>query len=63
LPSLAGSENRQSLVGLPGSLARKIDPSGSTSFLSRSKSWFPGLSLPKPHTGLGLRTSMLFFSS
>ena len=35
-----------SVVCLPGSLARRIDPSGNTSFLSRSKSWFSGLSLP-----------------
>lgn len=44
-PSLAGSENKQSLVGLPGSLALSMEPSGSTSFLSRLKSCCPGLSL------------------
>lgn len=44
-PSLAGSENRQSFVGLPGSLALNIEPSGSASFFNRLKSWCPGASL------------------
>uniref|UniRef100_A0A0A9D6P1 Uncharacterized protein n=1 Tax=Arundo donax TaxID=35708 RepID=A0A0A9D6P1_ARUDO len=44
-PSRAGSEKRQSRVGRPGSCARSTEPSGRTSFLSRSKLWFPGLSL------------------
>ena len=38
--------DNDSAVCLSGSLACRIDPSGNTSFLSRSKSWFSGLSLP-----------------
>lgn len=45
VPSRAGSVKRQSIVGRPGSCARRTDPSGRTSFLRRSKLWFPGLSL------------------
>lgn len=44
-PSRVGSEKRQSRVGLPGSRARRIDPSGKTSFFSNSKLCFPGTSL------------------
>lgn len=52
-PSLAGSENKESLVGRPGSLARNTEPSGSTSFLNTSKLLCPGLSLQIP-TGQAL---------
>lgn len=45
VPSLAGSTNRQSTVGRPGSCARRTDPSGRTSFFKSSKLWLPGLSL------------------
>jgi hypothetical protein len=44
-PSRAGSENKQSDVGLPGKRARRIDPSGSTTFFNSSKLCFPGASL------------------
>lgn len=45
IPSLAGSEKRQSTVGLPGNWVRRTDPSGRTSFFRSSKLWLPGLSL------------------
>nr|GMC52985.1 Os06g0172901 [Ipomoea batatas] len=48
-PSLAGSENKQSLVGRPGSLARNTEPSGSTSFLNTSKLLRPGCSVVFSH--------------
>jgi hypothetical protein len=51
VPSRAGSAKRQSRVGRPGSCARSTEPSGSTSFLSSSKLWLPGLSLRQRHTG------------
>lgn len=45
LLSLTGSLKKQSRVGLPGSFALRMEPSGRTSFLRRLKSCCPGLSL------------------
>lgn len=44
-PAITVSTNKQSRVGRPAYLARNIEPSGSTNFLSMSKSCIPGLSL------------------
>lgn len=52
VPSLAGSANRLSRVGLPGSRARSTDPSGNTSFFNSSKLWWPGLSLQEIQVNL-----------
>ena len=56
VPSLAGSTKRQSIVGRPGSRARRTDPSGRTNFFKSSKLWLPGLSLFQ-------RTRMRFHST
>lgn len=37
-PSITGSLNKQSIVGLPGYFALRTDPSGSTSFFRMLKS-------------------------
>jgi hypothetical protein len=50
VPSRAGATKRLSCVGRPGSCARSTEPSGRTSFLSRSKLWLPSLSLEEERT-------------